>query len=92
MSVNYPENEIDFQMAAVSLLYVLICHCRRVNDRVIRAAVQAGARSREDVGAACGAGTGCGGCRPAIDRVLADERECGSGVSLPIIRAPEPGT
>lgn len=60
---------------------------------MIRACARAGARNCDDVGAACGAGTGCGGCRPAIDRVLADETLDGQGgVTLPIVRAPEPGT
>jgi len=70
---------------------VLVCHCHRVNDRVIREAAEAGARSCDDVGAACGAGTGCGGCRPAIEGVLTSVRAAEGGASLPVIRAPEPG-
>jgi bacterioferritin-associated ferredoxin len=58
---------------------------------MIREAARAGAQSCDDVGAACGAGTGCGGCRPAIEGLLKAERSCG-GVSLPMVRAPEPGT
>lgn len=70
---------------------VLVCHCHRVCDREIRAAARAGARSREEVGAACRAGTGCGGCRPVIDRLLEIEASPG-GVTLPVVRAPERGT
>jgi bacterioferritin-associated ferredoxin len=70
---------------------VLVCHCHRVSDRTIRAACRAGARTREEVGQTCGAGTGCGGCRPMIDRLVAIEAEPG-GTSLPVVCAPERGT
>ncbi len=69
---------------------MLVCHCHRVHDRVIREAARSGARTIEDVGAACGAGTGCGGCRPVIDRLLEIEASPG-GVALPVVRAPERG-
>jgi bacterioferritin-associated ferredoxin len=50
---------------------VVICHCRRVNDRAISATVEAGARSVGDVAAGCGAGSRCGGCWPSIQELLA---------------------
>jgi bacterioferritin-associated ferredoxin len=49
---------------------VLLCHCRGVSDRVIDCAIACGARSVEEVAAACGAGARCGGCVPAIDQLL----------------------
>jgi bacterioferritin-associated ferredoxin len=49
---------------------VLLCHCRAVSDRVIDCAISCGARTLDDVAAACGAGGACGGCRPAIDELL----------------------
>ncbi|TFH29145.1 MAG: (2Fe-2S)-binding protein [Myxococcales bacterium] len=49
---------------------MLVCHCHAVNDHTIRRCVHDGARSRNDVREACGAGSSCGGCRPAIDRLL----------------------
>ena len=49
---------------------MLVCHCRRVNDRAIAATVEAGARSVPDVAARCGAGTRCGGCWPTISELL----------------------
>ncbi|HJL19986.1 MAG TPA: (2Fe-2S)-binding protein [Sandaracinaceae bacterium LLY-WYZ-13_1] len=70
---------------------MLVCHCHQVNDRKIRDAAAAGARSCDEVGAACGAGTGCGGCRPAIEGLLSDGGEHEGGGSLPVVRAPEPG-
>lgn len=48
-----------------------VCHCRAVTDRSIKAAVRAGARDAIDVGERCGAGTGCGGCLPALEALLA---------------------
>jgi bacterioferritin-associated ferredoxin len=52
---------------------VIVCHCKGVSDRTIRRAVRAGAVCGLDVGLACAAGTGCGGCREAIDEIVASE-------------------
>jgi len=49
-----------------------ICHCRAVTDARVRAAVDNGARSPAEVARGCGAGTGCGGCLPALRAVLAE--------------------
>jgi len=49
---------------------MLICHCHAVNDHTIRRCVDDGARSGSDIREACGAGGSCGGCRPAIDRLI----------------------
>jgi bacterioferritin-associated ferredoxin len=46
----------------------------RVNDRLIRSVVRQGARTCEQVAQACGAGDCCGGCRPAIDEIVREER------------------
>lgn len=53
---------------------MIVCHCRGISDRDIRAAVRLGAATRAAVGAACGAGTGCGGCHPVIDEIVQAER------------------
>ncbi|MGH3343877.1 MAG: (2Fe-2S)-binding protein [Carbonactinosporaceae bacterium] len=47
-------------------MYVCICH--GVTEREVRREIAAGARSAEDIGDRCGAGTGCGSC---VDRVCA---------------------
>ena len=47
-----------------------VCFCRAVNDRAVREAVEAGARTDAEVAQACGAGDRCGGCLPAIARLL----------------------
>ena len=54
---------------------MLVCHCHRICDRTIRESIREGARSIDDVGAACRAGTGCGGCRPAIAGLLRNQDE-----------------
>lgn len=69
---------------------MLVCHCHRVNDKAIREVAESGAQSVEDVGAACGAGTGCGGCRPAIEGLITSARAAEGVASLPMIMAPEP--
>ena len=53
---------------------MLVCHCHRICDRTIRASIREGARSIDEVGDACRAGTGCGGCRPAIAGLLAERK------------------
>lgn len=54
-----------------------VCLCRGVSERKVRSAISRGARTVEEVGAACGAGTRCKGCWPLIDDMLAeiDNRE-----------------
>ena len=52
---------------------MIVCHCKAVSDRAIRAAVREGARSFGQVARACDAGRRCGGCHPAIREVIEDE-------------------
>ena len=61
---------------------LLVCHCHRVCDRVIRECVDGGARSLDDIGRACGAGTACGGCQPTIGALLAGEPADAGVISL----------
>jgi bacterioferritin-associated ferredoxin len=49
-----------------------VCLCKGVNDRQIRAAINAGARTPEEISARCRAATGCGGCLPEVCRMLSD--------------------
>jgi bacterioferritin-associated ferredoxin len=53
---------------------LLVCHCLCVFDATVRECVRQGARTPEDVGDQCGAGTGCGGCRQSIEAIV--RREC----------------
>lgn len=50
---------------------MIVCHCQVVSDRRIRAEVDAGATSVDEIAQRCGAGARCGSCRPTIDALLA---------------------
>ncbi len=65
---------------------MLVCHCKRVSDRTIRAAVESGATCRSSVGQVCGAGTGCGGCVPEVERIIQHTAGDRSGLrTLPLL-------
>jgi bacterioferritin-associated ferredoxin len=64
---------------------VLVCHCKVVTDRQVRAVIDAGARDEFDIAETCGAGGICGGCVPAISALLA-ERGCAAGCPIPALR------
>ncbi len=49
---------------------VQVCACMRVGAKVIEKAIAAGAGTVDAVGAACGAGTNCGSCRPEIAQMI----------------------
>ena len=49
----------------------LVCACLKVGARAVQAAIAAGAANPDAVGAATGAGTNCGSCRPEIARMIA---------------------
>jgi bacterioferritin-associated ferredoxin len=51
---------------------VLVCHCKRVTDRQIGAAVAAGACDPRTVVRSTHAGTGCGGCLQTLRAVIED--------------------
>jgi NAD(P)H-nitrite reductase large subunit len=52
---------------------VLVCHCNKVCDQMIRQCVREGAQSIEAVQAACRAGADCGGCLPLVRRLVLSE-------------------
>jgi bacterioferritin-associated ferredoxin len=52
-----------------------VCSCAGVSDRAVKAAVDDGARSIEDLGQRCGAGAECGGCLPELAELLACETQ-----------------
>ena len=61
-----------------------VCLCKGVSDRTVLATIRAGARSLNEVGKRCGAGTDCGACRGTIREMLEDcESECSSYNSAP---------
>jgi len=63
---------------------VLVCLCHPVSDRDVDVIIDEGARTVEEIGRRCGAGTGCGTCVDELrDRLAAKgspgcARDCGS--------------
>jgi bacterioferritin-associated ferredoxin len=49
---------------------VYVCICEAVVDSVVMSCIARGASTVEEVGDACGAGTGCGSCHGHIDVFL----------------------
>ncbi len=56
-----------------------ICHCHDVDSDTIRAAIENGASTVEEIQDATSAGTGCGGCVDNIEEILASASSCGCG-------------
>lgn len=52
---------------------MIVCHCFGVSERAIRRAARSGAVTADLVARACGAGSGCGGCRGTVQEILASE-------------------
>ncbi|MBO3737306.1 (2Fe-2S)-binding protein [Actinoplanes flavus] len=59
-----------------------VCICYHVREREVRAVVQDGASTEEEVGDACGAGTGCGSC---LDRICELIKEENADTRLPAV-------
>ena len=57
---------------------MILCVCQAVTDGEIDSAIQGGAHSAAEVARRCGAGTGCGACRRAIERRIAERGPCGN--------------
>lgn len=49
---------------------MIVCNCRVVSDRAVRAAIADGATDLCGVAGACQAATRCGGCLPEVRRIL----------------------
>lgn len=54
---------------------MIVCLCLARSDRTIRAAIARGALSLDELAAACDAGTGCGACLPALERMIEEAGE-----------------
>ena len=53
---------------------MIVCQCRRVTDREVRAVVERGASSLSEIARGCGAGADCSGCRTNLEELLAEGR------------------
>lgn len=51
---------------------MLVCICHPTSDRAIESVIDEGARTVDEIGRKCGAGTGCGACHDELrDRLSA---------------------
>lgn len=66
---------------------MIVCHCRGVTDREIRRCVRAGEVTVCGVSRACGAATGCGGCKPLVGKIVEAELEAQRSLRLPVLQA-----
>ena len=60
---------------AKPVLGKLVCSCNNVGSDNIKNSISAGCTAMEDVCNSTGAGTGCGSCRPEVQRILAEALE-----------------
>jgi len=49
---------------------VFVCHCQAVTDKEVHAAVDAGARTLDEVSAATGASANCGLCGELVESII----------------------
>jgi bacterioferritin-associated ferredoxin len=55
---------------------MIVCVCRSVNEAAIEAAVASGATTLDAIASATGAGSDCGCCHDAIEKLAAPESPC----------------
>jgi ferredoxin-nitrate reductase len=60
---------------AAPVLGPLVCSCHNVGADNLREAIAGGCGSLGELGARTGAGTGCGSCRPEVQRLLEETLE-----------------
>ncbi|MCW0215526.1 MAG: (2Fe-2S)-binding protein [Pseudonocardia sp.] len=61
-----------------------VCICAAVTEVELRDCIGEGARTVEDIGDACGAGTGCGSCVDRVDVLLSAELAPSEILQLPL--------
>jgi bacterioferritin-associated ferredoxin len=57
---------------------MFVCICRAVPEVTVERAIREGASTVHEVGERCGAGTGCGACRPTLLRMITGGEEPGA--------------
>ena len=55
---------------------MIVCLCRNLSDVAIRAQLESGARTANDVARATGAGTDCGCCRERVEEIVRGQGPC----------------
>jgi bacterioferritin-associated ferredoxin len=62
---------------------VLVCICHPTSERELDAVIDDGARTVQEIGQRCGAGTGCGSCVEELRDRLASKGASGCGRDCP---------
>ncbi|MCC6849976.1 MAG: (2Fe-2S)-binding protein [Deltaproteobacteria bacterium] len=66
---------------------MIVCLCANVSEREIIETIAAGATTVKEIGRRCGAGTGCGACKPLIRECLARCRAAAAMEAAPAVGA-----
>ena len=70
---------------------MIVCLCANVSERKLVETIAAGASTVKEVGRRCGAGTGCGACKPLIRECLARCRAAAiTETSTPVVAGEAP--
>jgi bacterioferritin-associated ferredoxin len=69
---------------------VIVCHCRAVSDRTLRASIREGASTVEAVSECTGAAQCCGGCEAMVAEILDEELAALPGASSPDLTTVRP--
>lgn len=67
---------------------MIVCLCANVSERELVEIIAAGATTVKEVGRRCGAGTGCGACKPLIRECLARCREAALEPTATVVATP----
>jgi bacterioferritin-associated ferredoxin len=65
---------------------MIVCVCKAVSDRTIRACVKAGASTRDELEMELGVGLNCGACKTTVARIL--DSEASSENTWPLVGVP----
>jgi bacterioferritin-associated ferredoxin len=60
---------------------MIVCLCRGVRERTVRATLAEGASTVAEIRRACGAGTECGACCPMLAELVVQARGCARSTS-----------
>src|SRR4051812_41903680 len=71
----------DFQIRYTGRT-MIVCLCANVSERDLRATIADGATTVKEVGRRCGAGVGCGACKPIIRECLQEARAAAASAEV----------
>ena len=69
---------------------MIVCVCANVTDRELRAVIADGATTAKEIGRRCGAGAGCGACKPLLRECLRVCRDAAACATPPLAAAELP--